>query len=224
MTTRSYLRNLAAISLTLFTTVLAGEQSGETHTTASLKRAMGTVEEFYRVLLSESPPDKCPDIFTSDFRSGVTTTEMWQFLRSRRELFLTERFEKGPFHKPEEFVRKATKTISFFNPWDVEEVVKMKWNTDKKRNPSGLLYITLVTVLSDGIFKEIAFPLVMSESTGEYRIEFDLIKVNGVLIDAYGNYKRDFDLFDQLGFRKGNKHGLIELWKGSGAKPSDKSN
>ena len=159
------------------------------------------VEQFYNILLSDTPEDECPDIFAeplgpqrpaNEWRKIVT--ERWRFLRMNRSLFLTERYETGEFYRPTDFYSKSRKMVSFFNP------------PAGKPYTEGLLYITLVSTVSragaDGVYKGIAFPIVPAGKPGEYRIEFLGIKVNGVLLDMSGDFKRDkdYDLLKRLGF------------------------
>jgi hypothetical protein len=101
-------------------------------------------------------------------------------------------FEKGEFYRSTDFFSKSRKMISFFNP------------PQAKPYTYGLLYITLVSTVAGagGVYKEIAFPIVPDGAPGEYKIEFTGIKVNGVLLDMSGDFKRDYDLWDRLGFSR----------------------
>ncbi|MCF7855313.1 MAG: hypothetical protein K9N51_10990 [Candidatus Pacebacteria bacterium] len=160
------------------------------------------VDQFYNALLTDSSVAECPDIFASDALEPAPSdhtpktvlAERWQFLRANRSLFLTDRYESGEFYHPEDFFSKSRKMIAFFNP------------PKGKHYTEGFLYITLVSTVArtgaDGIYKEIAFPIVPAGTPGEYKIEFLGIKINGVLLDMYGDFERDYDLWNRLGFSR----------------------
>ena len=48
-----------------------------------------------------------------------------------------------------------------------------------------------VDSVKEGVIKEVAFPIVMDERTGEFRIHFLNIRSNGVYIDPFGDFIRD---------------------------------
>lgn len=193
------LRNLLCLLLVGAVAVAAKEASAKDQ---KVQAGLALVEQFYNVLLTNSPVAECSDVFASDALDPAPSVqppkevlvERWRFLRMNRSLFLTDRFENSEFYRPVDFFSKSRKMISFFNP------------PEAKPYTEGLLYITLVSTVArvgaDGVYKEIAFPIVPAETPGEYKIEFIGIKVNGVLLDMSGDFERAYDLWNRLGFSR----------------------
>jgi len=157
------------------------------------------IESFYKYLLSDRLPEKNTNLFHGIYSSSPERNLLqeeiflWKYFRDNQSLFLTDRYKSGKYYNEKDFYSKSKKMISYFNP------PKGKPVTD------GLLYITLVSTTaksgSDGVYKEIAFPIVLDEDTNSYKIEWISIKVNGVHIDPYSSFKRNFELFKRLGFK-----------------------
>ena len=170
-----------------------------------VKAGMRLVEKFYEALLTNSPVEQCPAIFSPDSpdkqQDEIYLRRKWEFLRNNKKLFLTEPFENNEFYRPQDFFQKSRKIVSFTNP------------TQGDHYTSGHLYITLLSTVTlgcrDGVFKEISFPIAPVEGTDEYKIEFFLIKINGVLLNPYGEFQRNYDLWVRLGF----ENGVSEYWK-----------
>jgi hypothetical protein len=202
MKTDNCVKSLGAfLSLLLVGSVAVGSEKAPAMD-QNVQAGLVLVEQFYNALLTNSPVDECPDIFASDALDPDPSvqapkdvlSERWRFLRVNRSLFLADSFENGKFYRPTDFFGKSRKMISFFN------------SPPARHYTEGLLYITLVSTVArvgaDGVYKEIAFPIVPAGTPGEFRIEFLGIKVNGVLLDMSGEFERAYDLWTRLGFSR----------------------
>lgn len=148
------------------------------------------VENFYSCLISDKMQETCNNIFDiAPYQHEKEIKPVWDYLRKNKKLFISD----SNLRKDVDFFRWARKTVSYFNPRELDKI------TD------GQLYITVVHTLpgrnNSGIYKEIAFPIGKDEKTGEYRIVFGNIKVNGILINYENDLIRDFDIIEALGFK-----------------------
>jgi hypothetical protein len=160
------------------------------------------VEEFYKHLGSDTTATNHPDIFTRDTLGGrglkkdVEAQKRWEFVLNNKELFLCERYVMANRYPPEDFIRHAGKETRFFVP-------------EGKTFIDGRLSVTLVASLSnnaEGVWKEITFPIVLDEESNSLRIQFENIKINGILIDPYADFERKpTNFYERLGFRKKGK-------------------
>lgn len=148
------------------------------------------VESFYRQL-SMTPTNYPPDIFDLDtvgYR-GVSVecekNELWNYFVQNTDLFMSEASVKK--HKtPIEFYQIAGKKISrSLSNGDYEVIV---WSLAFP-NPAGVL-------------KEIAFPIVVEEKTSKRKIQIYNIRVNGHIIDPYGDFIRDESFLERLGLKR----------------------
>jgi hypothetical protein len=181
--------------------VFPSQAEQDIQTNVKVNAGMRLIEEFYMSLLTNNPIEQCPAIFAPDSlgvapdrqQEKMNLCRKWEFLRENKKIFLTEPFENNEFYLPQDFFRKSRKVISFTNPTQGDYT-------------SGHLYITLLSTVTsgckDGVFKEISFPIAPVEGTDGYKIEFFLIKINGALLDPYGEFQRDYDLWVRLGFKK----------------------
>lgn len=147
------------------------------------------VENFYSCLTSDSKQDFCSKIFTTTSYLPKNEVDMiWKYSKKNKQLFV---WKTNAINEADTF-KWARKTISYYNPRNLDRIC------------DGYLYISLVHTLSDrfysGIYKEIAFPIVKDETSGEYKIEFRNIKINGIIIDFENEFVRDFDIIENLGF------------------------
>jgi hypothetical protein len=171
-----------------------------------LKEGLSLVETFYKHLTSNIPAEKCPQIFTNCYSEIGTDPEArkdalkyeWEFIRSKKRLFISDAFLNSKFYKPSEFFAGAPKGYYFMNPPDPEHLSEYRQ-----------LYIVLnvSTGELDGIWKQIAFPIDFVESRNEYAISLLGIKVNGAIIEIpykhfTDKWERNFDWFYRMGFRE----------------------
>ena len=166
---------------------------------ACVSQGLALVKSFYGYLLDDQLPKAKTNLFldfpvVSSKRSAFEEEILlWKYLRDNRSLFLTDRYESGKFYTAKDFFIKAGKMISYYN------------SPKGKSISEGHLYITLVSTVkkggTDGVFKEIAFPIDYDEKNKSYKIECMGIKINGILIDPYSYYMRKYELFERLGFK-----------------------
>lgn len=171
-----------------------------------LKAGLSLVETFYENLTSNIPAENCPQIFTNCYSEIGTDPEAkkaalkyeWEYIRSKKRLFMSDAFLQSKFYKPSEFFANAPKGYYFLNPPDLEHL-----------SESRQLYIVLnvSTGELDGIWKQIAFPIDFVERRNEYAISLLGIKVNGAIIEIpykqfSDGWERNFDWFYRMGFRE----------------------
>lgn len=147
------------------------------------------VENFYSCLTSDLQQVFCGKLFTNTPNEPKKELDLiWSFSNKNKQLFLRH----SENIKDKDFYKRARKTVSYYNPRNLDRI------------SDGYLYITVVHTLPDrfysGIHKEIAFPIIKDETTGEYRIEFRNIKINGIIIDVDNEFVRDFNIIEALGF------------------------
>lgn len=155
-----------------------------------VKEGYNLVETLYSCITSDILPDSCNDIFyIAPYRPKNEIKSIFAYLHKNKELFITN----SDTIKDTDFFKWSRKTVSYYNPKNLDKI------------SDGNLYITVVHTLSNhsnsGIYKEIAFPIVKEENTGDYKIQFFNIKVNGILIDYENDFIRDFDIVEALGFK-----------------------
>jgi len=141
-------------------------------------------------LASDIKQDFCGKIFLHyPYMSKNENDLIWKYLNKNKQLFVY----KSNTVKDKEFFKWSRKSISYFNPTNLDKL------------SDGYLYVTVVHTFPDkfyaGIYKEIAFPIVRDEASGEFRIVFYNIKINGILIDYKNEFVRDFDIIENLGFK-----------------------
>jgi hypothetical protein len=158
--------------------------------TKAIKAGYMLVENFYSCLTSTLKRDSCGKIFTnSPYLPKNEIDLIWEYANKNKQLFVPN----SDTIKDKDFFKRSRRTISYFNPRNIERI------------SDGYLYITVVHTLMgrfySGIYKEIAFPIVKDEISGEYRIEFRNIKINGIIIDFDNEFERDFDIIENLGFK-----------------------
>lgn len=188
---------LSCIALFLGALLYVGRDDSKTKNQIDPTQGMNLIRRFYAELLSENSLEECADLFDVSPEKRDTDrelkklTEKWKYLRKNKRLFFTEQFSKSKFHSEKDFVDKARKGYWYFNPPKEESIT------------GGWLFITLSSTLSkeqDGVWKDIAFPIVRDEETNVIKLGFYGIRINGVLLDPEGTTKRNYNLFDRLGF------------------------
>lgn len=155
-----------------------------------IKAGSKLIENFYTCITSGIVSETCSNIFfLAPYRPQDESKTMWKYLLKNKKLFIPQNSNAGE----NDFFKRSRKTISYFNPPSLDNV------TD------GQLYITIVHTLSNniysGIYKEIAFPIIKDDKSGDYKIQFFNIKVNGIIINYDNNFVRDFDIIEALGFK-----------------------
>lgn len=158
--------------------------------TKAIKAGYILVDNFYTCLTTDLKQDFCSKIFiNAPYLPKNQIDLIWNYAKNNKQLFII----KSDTTKDKDFFKKTRKTISYFNPRNLDRI------------SDGYLYITIVHTLPDrfysGIYKEIAFPIVKDEPSGEYKIEFRNIKINGIIIDIDNEFVRDFDIVQNLGFK-----------------------
>jgi hypothetical protein len=189
---------LMSLSIFLYPQISSGNEYSNKNPVA-VSHGLTLVKSFYEHLLDDQLPKAKTNLFldfpvVSSKRSAFEEEILvWKYLRDNSGLFLTDRYESGKFYTAKDFFIKAGKMISYYNP------------PKGKPISEGHLYITLVSTVArggtDGVFKEISFPIDYDEKNKSYKIECMGIKVNGVLIDPHSYYKRKYELFERLGFK-----------------------
>jgi hypothetical protein len=137
---------------------------------ACVSSAIGLVNDFYECLYSKTISDKCYNLLDIAGKTSNTNNqkEIWNYIVANNSMFCTSRYLDGRFYNKTDFIKKSKITISFFNPRDTNDYT------------SGKLYITIASTLSDdgsdGVYKEISFPITKCDSNTEHKIEFYGIK------------------------------------------------
>lgn len=161
------------------------------------------IEKFYDELLKEKLPLESVDILevnyplrsinNNNFKEEIY---LWKYFKKNKALFLTERYTKERLKKNENsFYSKSIKVVSFYNI-NREKLCKDLYY-------QGILEIKLVSTISpEGVFKEITFPIIYDDNSKSYRIQWSSIKINGIIIDPYGELNRpiNYDFYNKLGF------------------------
>lgn len=165
----------------------------------ALHDGLSLVEEFYEKLFVNNKWKKDDSLFMGD---DVSDSDKWKYLRENKYLFITERYYMGKFFEPKDFFLKARKQVSFFN-------IKDSAGFEKSQ-----MFITLVSTVStdgkDGVYKQVSFPISFDKTSNKYKIQFLGITVNGILIDPYGEFVRDYELFDKLGFSSHTRKRVLD--------------
>ncbi|HNR94701.1 MAG TPA: hypothetical protein PKM67_09125 [Kiritimatiellia bacterium] len=160
------------------------------------EEAMDIVQKFYEILFSTTPPPDCPDIFEDSFGAQESRREevekMWSYIRENQNLFITDAYIDSKYFTVHDYFEKAKKGIWYFNlpRGDLAH--------------GGLLYVTVSSLLpieSGGVWKDVAIPVQKSGKTGDVGIGFFGIRVNGLLLEYDGQYNREYNLIEALGFR-----------------------
>jgi len=145
----------------------------------SISNCLNLVEGFYAAL-SVASTNSAPEIFDADtlgyrkMSSEREKFERWQYACTNSGLFVS-RSAVEKMLTPLQFYQRAGKRLSVsLSQNDIVEVVV--WGVDS---------------VKEGVIKEVAFPIVMDERTGEFRIHFLNIRSNGVYIDPFGDFIRD---------------------------------
>jgi hypothetical protein len=155
----------------------------------AVNKGLLLVDQFYSCLINGRNVTSCNNIFlTAPYFPKNDLSKTWDYVIKNKKLFLMN----DRYHKDKDFFKRSRKAVTYFNPRNLDNVSE------------GYLYITIVHSIHDrinsGIYKEIAFPIVKDNRTGEYRIDFRGIKVNGILVDKDNEFVRDFNIIEQLGF------------------------
>lgn len=184
---------IAILNINLILAVTSLYSADNSSGNEAVNKGYQLVEKFYSCLINDRNEAYCNNIFvTAPYFPKNDLSKTWDYAIKNKQLFLMH----GKYHKDKDFFKRSRKAVTYYNPRNLANVSE------------GYLYITIVHSIHDrinsGIYKEIAFPIVKDNRTGEYKIDFRGIKVNGILVDKDNEFVRDFNIIEKLGFTLNN--------------------
>ncbi len=206
------------------------------HYSIRVQEGLRLVETFYTFLLSDADLKDCPDIFEGyyygprwsipvqifagdsyywlghvvhDFfyeskarkrMEKKVLIAYWKMLRNNKELFLFPYGENEPSHDVKGIMK--LRGYYFFKPPPGSDYIT-----------EGYLSIVISSAIGypDGFIKQVFFPICYDERKQAYAISNSIL-INGIFYEEfdvahYGIcFDRDFDLVEQLGFKKQKSH------------------
>jgi hypothetical protein len=165
-----------------------------------LTEGLVLVEKFYNHLSLGEFSEDLEDIFEPGLLGNKEPREYFEFpewrwteLFKNDKLFVPKSYWNGENRRFSQFFERSNKSLFLYNLRESEDF-----------NSRRLVYIVVTGNMpsSSGALKHIMFPIVWVGHLNEFRIAFHGIAINGAFFDPTHEFKRDSDLFRDLGFIK----------------------